>query len=99
MAESGKKISAYPILTAPTSNTKLVVSHNGNTYSISVNNLFANNANTVAIPNLVIPAGNTPANSTVLTGLTAGRVWHDGTYIYLASNSSFVVRLGSFASF
>lgn len=99
MAEAGRKIKDYTTLTAPTSNTKLVVSHNGNTYSISVNNLFANNANTVSMPKLVLPTGNTPANSTVLTGLTAGLIWHDANNIYLAANSTYVLRLGPFETF
>lgn len=99
MANAGKKISEYPTLTAPTSNTKLVVSHNGNTYNISVNNLFANNANNVSLPKLVLPVGNTPANSTVYTDMTAGLIWHDANNIYLAANSSYVLRLGPFTNF
>lgn len=99
MAEAGKKIPDYTRLTAPTANTLAVVDHNGTTYSISINNLFANNSNTVPIKNLVLPVGNTPANSTALANLTIGQIWHDANNIYLATSANTVVRLGPFVTF
>jgi hypothetical protein len=104
MADIGKKISAYNVLTAPTSNTFLVVSHNGTTYRIGASNLFANNTadvsfsntSTISINNVIIRKNTTPANSTIT--ITEGSIWFDDDYIYcaIANNSLKRIPLESF---
>jgi hypothetical protein len=99
MAEAGKKISAYPILSAPSANTKLVVEHNGNTYSISIINVFANvtgnvsvsNTSTFSVNNFIIRRGDTPANSTPT--VSQGTIWFDADYLYVATANNTLKRV------
>lgn len=99
MAESGKKIKDYPVLTAPTGNTKLVVSHNGNTYQMNIASMFANisanitfsNSSVVSVNGFIISRTDTPANSTIT--VTAGSIWSDGTYLYVATANNNLKRI------
>lgn len=99
MAAAGSKIKDYPVLTAPTSNTKLVVSHNGNTYQMNICSMFANNTGNVSFSNsstlsansFLVRRDDTPANSTIT--VTKGAIWSDGTYLYVATADNTLKRI------
>jgi len=94
MADRVKKISEFPTLSAPDSNTYFVVSHTqagvANTYTLSLATLFGN-----AAANVVLQKA-TPANSTI--SVSEGTLFFDDTYLYIAvaNNSLKRVTLESF---
>ena len=85
MAVAGKKIPEYTSLGAPTSNTRLVVSHNGNTYQVNVAILLGNSAANVKIHFA------TPANSTI--NVAQGTIMMDADYIYVATANNTLKRV------
>lgn len=103
MATSGRKGDAYTVLTGLDANVKFTVFSNSETYTVSMQTVFANNnlnltVNTATVNSLFISKNTTPANSSNYTG-TAGEIWHDDSYIYLATSNTQVKRLGPFSTF
>lgn len=97
MASAGKKIKDYGVLSAPTANTKIVVSHNGNTYQMNLASAFANLSSNISISNTVSVFGvevrndATPANSTI--NVTKGSIWADSDYLYVAVANNTIKRI------
>jgi len=54
---------------------------------------FANNVS-VSVDKLTIRNNITPANSTALSTVTAGTIWADDTYLYVAVADGIVKRVG-----
>lgn len=103
MTTSGRKGDAYPVLAGPDANVKFTVFSNSETFTMSLQTLFSNNnldftVNTATVNSIFISKNTTPSNSSNYTG-TAGEIWHDASYIYLATSNTQVKRLGPFSTF
>lgn len=95
MADRIKKISEFPILSAPTGNTFFVVDHTpaggvANTYTLSAATLLANTAANVVIQQVAV------SNST--PSVKKGTMFFDENYLYVAVANNVLKRvaLGSF---
>jgi hypothetical protein len=88
---AAKTTSELPVANGLTANDRLVVLGNtagtSNTYTITVQNLFAN-----AGANVVLQTIATPANSTATT-VRQGTVLWDSSYIYVATANNTLKRV------
>lgn len=103
MSDRAKKITELANVAAPTGVDLLIV-HDASanaTLALPVGNLLANNdcdvrvrdGRTLTANTVIVRKNVTPANGTVLTDVSAGTIWADSNYIYVATANGVVKRV------
>src|SRR5687768_2703116 len=94
MANSAVVAANIALMNSAVAGDLLIISRasNGQTRSITVQNLLGNSTFDLKAANLVTTYSNTPANSSALT-IQAGQIFYDSDFLYIAVANNTVKRV------